>query len=525
LAAAAFPLGDVVLYEQCWQDALALYEAVGDAHNAAMRHHDLAQCAKDREDHAAAIAHLETACVLLESEPPGADLGWIYEHLANISCNMGRPRQTLAWADKTERLGAALDDVELQIAAMHDRGRALRDLGEIPQAVSCLQRCVAANRDAGFIQSVLADYLHLGWTWRMLGEYRQALSQMEAGFALADRHGWRQRMDGDFGGHLGAALLELGQWERAQEALRWALDAAAQGHPWARRVAGPWQAELWLRQGRLREARRTLEQLVPDAVPGGLLQELWPIMARVRLAQGEEEAALAALAHVVRDWRARESPVGQERMLAWVVEVYVVTGHAEDAAWLMSELSLLAVRTGTPAAQGSGTEAHGLLAAGTGKHLEAAEAFASAAAVWQRQGARYLEAHARRLRAESLLRTGDRAQRDEAGAELTRARAATAAIGARLETEAIAAVARHYGVLFEAPELRTRHSDVLTRREHEVLQLLCRGGSNRSIAVALAISERTAEHHVASILAKRGFTSRVQLIASAGEHEPTSTPC
>jgi predicted ATPase/DNA-binding CsgD family transcriptional regulator len=53
----------------------------------------------------------------------------------------------------------------------------------------------------------------------------------------------------------------------------------------------------------------------------------------------------------------------------------------------------------------------------------------------------------------------------------------------------------------------------LTRREHEVAQLLARGLSNRDIASQLVISPRTVEGHVDHILTKLGFTSRAQVIA------------
>ena len=55
----------------------------------------------------------------------------------------------------------------------------------------------------------------------------------------------------------------------------------------------------------------------------------------------------------------------------------------------------------------------------------------------------------------------------------------------------------------------------LTRREREVLPLVARGLSNRQIADALSIGERTVEGHVASILAKWGLASRTQLAATA----------
>lgn len=522
LAAAAFPLGEAALYERCWREALAHYERVGDSRKVAKLHNDLAHCAKDREDHAEALAHLEAARTLLEAAPPGVELGRAYEAITNTYCNMGRSHQCLAWAEKTERLGALLGDEEVQISAMHLRGRAVRDLGDPRAGVAHLERCLERDREGGFIQSMLSDCLHLGWTWRMLGEYRRAIAVLDEGFAQADRHGWRLRMDGDCGGHLGAALLELGQWQRAQEALERSLDAAAQGHPWARRAAGPWRAELWLRQGRPHDAQRLLEQILPEAVPAGLLQELWPIAARVRLALDDRAGALAALAHVAQDWRARGSPAGQERLLAWALEIYLALGHPDDAADLLRDLSTLGRRSGAPAAEASCAESEGLMAAHRGSHAEAAAYFARAIAIWQRQEAGYLEAHACRLRAASLLAIGDPACRAEGERELAVAQAIFAQLGAPLDLETCAATARRRGIA-QASRPAVGH-DGLTRREREVLALLARGHSNRAIADTLVISERTAEHHVANILGKLGCTSRAQAAAYAVEHGLAGAP-
>ena len=53
----------------------------------------------------------------------------------------------------------------------------------------------------------------------------------------------------------------------------------------------------------------------------------------------------------------------------------------------------------------------------------------------------------------------------------------------------------------------------LTRREREVAVLVAQGKSNKSIARALGLGERTVEGHVANALGKLGFASRAQLAA------------
>jgi len=53
----------------------------------------------------------------------------------------------------------------------------------------------------------------------------------------------------------------------------------------------------------------------------------------------------------------------------------------------------------------------------------------------------------------------------------------------------------------------------LTRREHQVAELVGQGLSNQDIADVLVISRRTAESHVENILSKLGFRSRTQIAA------------
>ncbi len=64
---------------------------------------------------------------------------------------------------------------------------------------------------------------------------------------------------------------------------------------------------------------------------------------------------------------------------------------------------------------------------------------------------------------------------------------------------------------------------LLTKREHEILQLLSRGESNKTIAIALSISYDTVKQHVRHILNKLNMSSRVKAaVLFAKEQEGTN---
>ena len=68
-------------------------------------------------------------------------------------------------------------------------------------------------------------------------------------------------------------------------------------------------------------------------------------------------------------------------------------------------------------------------------------------------------------------------------------------------------------------ETRQGYPADLTEREIEVLRLLAQGKTNREIAEALVITEKTAGHHVEHIYAKAHVSTRVGAALFAMRHD------
>jgi len=109
----------------------------------------------------------------------------------------------------------------------------------------------------------------------------------------------------------------------------------------------------------------------------------------------------------------------------------------------------------------------------------------------------------------------DAGRRDDAAEVLQGAAALAAGGGARKLVDAAGRELRRIGSRLAAGTARTGSAggglDGLTDREREIAALVAEGKSNKQVAAAVFLSEKTVEHHLSRIFAKVGVRSRVEL--------------
>jgi DNA-binding CsgD family transcriptional regulator len=225
------------------------------------------------------------------------------------------------------------------------------------------------------------------------------------------------------------------------------------------------------------------------------------VLGRLDLWAGDPASALAHLEPVHRDHNAlgyREP--GHAAAAPDLVEAFLELGRVEDAAAVLEPWEADAVRLSREWAVAHATRCRGLLAAARGEVGEAVHALEEAVERHERVGDPF--GRARALLALGVTRR--RARRKHAAREAVEAAAESfETLGARRWAERARAELGRIGG-------RTREEG-LTQAEQRVAALVAEGRTNREVAAALFLSERTVESHLTRVYAKLGVRSRTQL--------------
>jgi DNA-binding CsgD family transcriptional regulator len=229
-----------------------------------------------------------------------------------------------------------------------------------------------------------------------------------------------------------------------------------------------------------------------------------PGLALLRMAQGRGDAASAAIRRVLG---AATDRLQRAKLLPAYVEIMLATGDIEAGRTGCRELAEIAERFGTDVLRAMAAHAIAAVNLAEGDARAALGPLRLAFDMWHKLEAPYEEARVRVLMGLACRALGD----DEAaGLEEGAARAAFERLGAAPDVARLDTLGGRGG----SPQ---RHP--LTPRELQVLRMVVAGKTNKAIAAALFVSERTIDRHVSNILSKLDVPSRAAATAYAYDHK------
>ena len=432
-------------------------------------------------------------------------------------------------------------DTARRAGARREEGRALAHLG-IMLAAEDPEQGLASLREARRIASEQDDVDGYGWASLHLVWHNEEAGRLEEALAVALEDAEASGLRGSnwqFGLTGTAGWLEflLGRWEDADR--HWGLFLERSRH------VGPGEVHvrfdrvrLDIARGDATAARRWLQEAEELAARAGRAQfdsqfapKLAGARAEMALWDGDVDEAAAAIDQGL----AALARGGDETCVPtlFVLGLAAAAGQAERALAHRNPAGAEAPRrhgddllarleaTGGPPERRRETAAVLLTCRAEQARLHgrpAPAAWAAAAADWEAFGQPYPAARARWREAEALLAI--RAPRAEVERAVWAAHDVAVRLGAAPLRRELERLARRGRVRLERPAEEAEAPSAarplgLTRREEEVLALVAAGRTNRQVAEALFISEKTASIHVSHILAKLGVSGRVEAAAVA----------
>jgi DNA-binding CsgD family transcriptional regulator len=366
----------------------------------------------------------------------------------------------------------------------------------------------------------LSDHLvalfHLSAAEAGLGQHQAAIRHGERGLAIARATG-QALLVVPFTLVVGSSQLRVGQFEPAARSAEEMLSASSLlandqylSWSWALR------SSIALVLGDLTGAMSSAEQAVAytQKVPQGLFGHLsHGARAAACLAARESERAITLmLDRAGGPELPRLEPSARVRWYVQLVDAELALGRLAEAGEWTRRATDAAACSGLPAQRAEACHALARLLLAEGNANAAAASARSAEVMFARGGLSAYAADTRTLVGCARVATGDRAGAVE---ELESAYRELDALGAVRARDRAARELR--GLAHRVPR-RGRpgngESDgvaALSGRAREVAELIAQGMTNKQIAAALFLSQRTIEDHVSQLFRKLGVSSRTEV--------------
>jgi ATP/maltotriose-dependent transcriptional regulator MalT len=425
--------------------------------------------------------------------------GYLLMPLAFQREAMGEMEAGAAIAGEAAAIAERFGDRDLLALAMHMQGHLLVLGGRVADGLALLDEAMVAVT-TGELSPIVTGIVYCGVIMGCQAAYEPRRAQ-EWTAALAR---WCEQQP-DMVAFSGAChvhraeILQLkGAWADALEETR----RAAQRSALANYRSGL-AAAAYVR-GDVKRLRGELSGAEADyREASGYGREPQPGLALLRLAQGNVEAAAAAIRRTLAETTAAAD---RARLLPACAEIMVAAGDLDAAHSACEELAEIASGHEVGVLRTIAAQTRGAVELAAGDAGSALVALRAAWRVWDEVDAPYEAARVRALMGAACRALGDH---DSAALEFEAARRAFAELGAAPDTERVEAL---------AGAVRPGDPRGLSARELEVLRLVAAGRTNKAVAVELVLSERTIDRHVSNIFAKLGVSSRAAATAYAYEH-------
>lgn len=412
----------------------------------------------------------------------------------------GEQRRALELFGQVGEIAARFDDPDLAVIGLLGRGQSLVAMAEVERGLPVLDEVMVAVT-TGDVSPIMAGMAYCAvilacrevFDLRRAQEWTGVLSRW-----CADQQDL-QPYQGQCLVHRSEIMQLHGDWTAAMIEVEHACDhlAARPGDP-VMGMARYQQAELLRLRGDLDRAEDCYRQVTA----WGHADQ--PGLALLRLAQGRIDEAASAVRRAVE--QAETDRVRRAQVLAAFVEVTLAAGDVDAATSGADELREIAADFDSVYLRAVAAEQQGAALLASGDAERALEALRPAWQGWTALDAPYQAARVRVGIARACSALGDR---DTAELELAAARQVFQRLRAAPALREVDAVS---GSSDSTPP------GGLTPREVEVLALVATGATNREVAEALVISEKTVARHLSNMFTKLGIGSRTAATAWAYEH-------
>jgi DNA-binding CsgD family transcriptional regulator len=420
------------------------------------------------------------------------------------------------WAE--EALAAEPSSANAQVAALSTLALGaygMADLTVAEQAASKAAALFDRTPDAEVAEHDPGVAVWLGWAETCLEHLDDGLRHLERAASIARATEQRHLLPGMLGFQAHPLRLKgrLPDIQRNAEAVtELALLMDADGH---RRIAMSMRSAVEVLNGDLYAAVRFAEQGVADPGrddPPSAISRM--VLAEALLEIGEPERCRQQLVFGDGTPRLPQIPFCEGYCCILLTRSELALGAVARAEAYAARAEELAARYPMMVPLSSAAHARAAVLLAQGDAESARERAAAAVECGERLGSPLISGRARILLGEALAAAGDRVG---ATAELECAHEQLGSFGARRYQDQAARALRKLGHAVPRRSADSSGDGVghgLSKREIEVLSLVCEGRTNRQIADELYLSVRTVDRHVSRIFEKLGVSSRAAAVSA-----------